>query len=140
MINWRMIWWKTSRNWMIKKNPSILALKKSGCYSLLRGNPAQKEKKSDLLSFSFIFYFSHFTFFCHSLIFLFFYFNIEDNVMFKVWGYWEIFCFLCCVKKYYIYVWSFWTPIGLWEYEYYVWELVEIDEDTNRMNEDACKF
>jgi hypothetical protein len=39
-----------------------------------------------------------------------------------------------------IYVWSFWTPIGLWEYEYYVWELVEIDEDINWMNECACKF
>jgi hypothetical protein len=30
---------------------------------LLGGNPAQKEKKSDLLSFSIIFYFSHFTLF-----------------------------------------------------------------------------
>ena len=25
-------------------------------------------------------------------------------------------------------------------YEYYVWELVEIDEDINQMNECACKF
>jgi hypothetical protein len=30
---------------------------------LLGGNPSQKEKKSDLLSFSLIFYFSHFTLF-----------------------------------------------------------------------------
>jgi len=30
---------------------------------LLGGNPAQKEKKIDLLSFSLIFYFSHFTLF-----------------------------------------------------------------------------
>jgi len=30
---------------------------------LLGGNPAQKEKKTDLLSFSLIFYFSHFTLF-----------------------------------------------------------------------------
>jgi len=30
---------------------------------LLGGNPAQKEKKSDLLSFSLIFYFSHFILF-----------------------------------------------------------------------------
>jgi hypothetical protein len=30
---------------------------------LLRGNPAQKEKKSDLLSFSLIFYFLYFTLF-----------------------------------------------------------------------------
>jgi len=30
---------------------------------LLGGNPAEKEKKSDLLSFSIIFYFSHFTLF-----------------------------------------------------------------------------
>jgi len=53
---------------------------------------------------------------------------------------WE-FCFFYCVKKTKkIYVWSFWTPIGLWEYEYYVWELVEIDEDINWMNECACKF
>jgi len=34
----------------------------------------------------------------------------------------------------------FWTPIGLWEYEYCVWELVEIDENINRMNECACKL
>jgi hypothetical protein len=32
------------------------------------------------------------------------------------------------------------TPIGFWEYEYYVWELVEIDEDINQMNECVCKF
>jgi hypothetical protein len=51
---------------------------------LLGGNPAQKEKKSDLLSFSLIFYFRILLYFCHSLIFLFFYFNIEDNVVFKV--------------------------------------------------------
>jgi len=30
---------------------------------LLGGNPAQKEKKSDLLSFFLVFYFSHFTLF-----------------------------------------------------------------------------
>ena len=36
--------------------------------------------------------------------------------------------------------WSLWTPIGLWEYEYYVWELSEIDEYINWMNECACKF
>jgi hypothetical protein len=30
---------------------------------LLGGNPTQKEKKTDLLSFSLIFYFSHFTLF-----------------------------------------------------------------------------
>jgi hypothetical protein len=30
---------------------------------LLGGNPAQKEKKTDLLSFSLIFYFSHFILF-----------------------------------------------------------------------------
>jgi len=30
---------------------------------LLGGNPAQKERKSDSLSFSLIFYFSHFTLF-----------------------------------------------------------------------------
>jgi hypothetical protein len=29
----------------------------------------------------------------------------------------------------------FWTPIGLWEYEYYVWELVERDDNINWMNE-----
>jgi hypothetical protein len=32
------------------------------------------------------------------------------------------------------------TPIGFWEYKYYVWELVEIDEDINQMNECACQF
>jgi hypothetical protein len=47
---------------------------------LLGGNPTQKEKKTDLLSFSFIFFFCILLSFCHSLIF-------EDNVVFKVWGY-----------------------------------------------------
>jgi hypothetical protein len=66
---------------------------------LLGGNPAQKEKISDLLSFSLIFYFCILLYFCHSLIFLFFYFNIEDNVVFKVWKYEENFGFLCCFSK-----------------------------------------
>jgi len=51
-------------------------------------------------------------------------------------GFW--FSLLRHKKK--IYVSSFWTPIGLWEYEDYVWELIEIDEDKNRMNDCACKF
>jgi hypothetical protein len=33
-----------------------------------------------------------------------------------------------------------WTPIGLWEYKYYVGELVERDDNINWMNECACKF
>ena len=33
-----------------------------------------------------------------------------------------------------------WTPIGFWECEYYIWELIEIDGDMNRMKECACKF
>jgi hypothetical protein len=31
-------------------------------------------------------------------------------------------------------------PIDLWQYEYYVWELVEIDENINWMKEFECKF
>ena len=34
----------------------------------------------------------------------------------------------------------FLTPFGFWEYEYYVWELIELDEDINQMKEYACKF
>jgi alanine racemase len=47
-------------------------------------NPAKKKKKkTDLLSFSLIFYFSHFILFLSfSNISFFFYFNIEDNVVF----------------------------------------------------------
>ena len=45
------------------------------------GNPAQKEKKSDLLSFSLSFIFHILLYFFHSLIFILFYFNIEDNVV-----------------------------------------------------------
>jgi hypothetical protein len=48
---------------------------------LLGGNPT-KEKKSDLLSFSLSFIFHILLYLYHSLIFLFFYFNIEDNVVF----------------------------------------------------------
>jgi hypothetical protein len=32
----------------------------------------------------------------------------------------------------------FWTLIGLWEYEYYVWELVEIDRWKYKLNEWVC--
>jgi hypothetical protein len=49
---------------------------------LLGGNPAQKEKKTDLLSFLLSFIFRILLYFYHSPIFLFFYFNIEDNVVF----------------------------------------------------------
>jgi len=34
----------------------------------------------------------------------------------------------------------FWNPVGLWEYKYYLWELVGIDKNINQMNECACKF
>jgi len=67
---------------------------------LLGGNPTQKEKKNQiffLFPLSFIFHIL--LYFFHSLIFLFFYFNIEDNVVFKVWGYGENFDFLCCFSK-----------------------------------------
>jgi hypothetical protein len=49
---------------------------------LLGGNPAQKEKKSDLLSFSLIFYFSHFI--------LFLSFSYIPFLLFQHWG-------QCCV-------------------------------------------
>jgi len=50
---------------------------------LLGGNPAQKEKKqTDLLSFFLSFIFRILLYFYHSPIFLFFYFYIEDNVVF----------------------------------------------------------
>jgi len=49
---------------------------------LLGGNPAYKEKKTDLLSFPLSFIFRILLYFCHSPIFLFFYFNIEDNIVF----------------------------------------------------------
>jgi len=49
---------------------------------LLGGNPAQKRKKTDLLSFSLIFYFLHFILFLSFSYIPFFYFNIEDNFLF----------------------------------------------------------
>jgi hypothetical protein len=109
---------------------------------LLGGNPSQKKKNHIYFLFPLSFIFPILLYFCHSPIFLFFYFNIEDNVVFKVWGYWENFGFLCCFlkkkkrkneKKSLSFI--FWTPIGLWEYEYYVWELVERDDNINWMNE-----
>jgi hypothetical protein len=57
-----------------------------------------------------------------------------------VWGYWENFGFLCCFSKKKSLSFIFWTSIGLREYEYYIWELVEGDENINWMNECACKF
>jgi hypothetical protein len=50
--------------------------------------PITKRKKNHicfLFPLSFIFHIL--LYFCHSPIFLFFYFKIEDNVVFKVWGY-----------------------------------------------------
>jgi len=51
---------------------------------LLGGNPTQKEKKSDLLSFSIIFYFLHFT--------LFLSFSYISFLLFQHWGQ------CCCLK------------------------------------------
>jgi len=106
--------------------------------ALTRRQPNTKGKKIDLLSFSLSFIFCILLYFCYSLIFHFFYFNFEDNVVFKVWGYEENLIFFVVSKKYICLI--FWTLIGLWEYEYYVWELVEKDENINQMNEYACKF
>ena len=57
-------------------------------------------------SFLYLFTFRLLLYGCHSLIFLFFYFNIEDNVVFKMWGYLENLGFLCCfhVKKIFMFV------------------------------------
>jgi hypothetical protein len=59
----------------------------------------KKKKNQIFFLFSLSFIFRILFYFCHSLIFLFFYFNIEDNVVFKVWGYGENFDFLCCFSK-----------------------------------------
>jgi hypothetical protein len=61
--------------------------------------PNTKKKTRFALFFPYLLFFFILLYFCHYLIFLFFYFNIEDNFMFKVWGYWENFDFLCCVNK-----------------------------------------
>jgi hypothetical protein len=109
--------------------------------ALTRRQPNRKKISDLLFFFPLSFFFHVLPYFCHSFIFVFFYFNIKDNVVFKVWGYWENFGFLCC----FYFFWKslsfiFWTPIGLWEYEYYLWELVGIDKNINQMNECACKF
>jgi len=52
---------------------------------LLGGNPAQKKNQICFL-FPLSFIFRILLYFCHSPLFLFFYFNIEDNVMFKSVG------------------------------------------------------
>jgi hypothetical protein len=61
------------------------------------------------------------------------------------WGQWEdvgflILIFFVIFQKINKLCLIFWTPIGFWEYEYYVRELVEIDEDINQMKEYTCKF
>jgi len=103
-------------------------------------------KKIDLLSFSLIFYFSYFT--------LFLSFSYIPFLLFQHWGqcrvlsvgvlgecWFSYFNFLCCSRKKNKFLCLiFWTPIGLWECEYYKWELIEIDEGINRMKEYACKF
>jgi hypothetical protein len=75
---------------------------------LLGGNPAHKKKQICFL-FPLSFIFIILLYFCHSSIFLFFYFNIEDDVMFQVWGYWEnvgflILIFFVVLKKTNFYV------------------------------------
>jgi hypothetical protein len=104
---------------------------------LLGGNP---KKKSDLISFPLIFYFLYFTLFLSFSYILFLLFQHWEQCCVKMWGYWENFGFLCCFSKKKSLGFIFWTPIGLWECEYYVWELVERDKNINRMNECACKF
>jgi hypothetical protein len=49
---------------------------------LLGGNPAQKKKKQICFIFPLSFIFCILLYFCHSPIFLFFYINNEDNVVF----------------------------------------------------------
>jgi len=49
---------------------------------LLGGNPAQKKIIRFAFFFPLSFIFRILLYFCHSPIFLFFYFNIEDNVVF----------------------------------------------------------
>ena len=105
----------------------------------------QHKKKTDLLSFSLIFYFSHFT--------LFLSFSYIPLILFQHWGqcrvlsvgvlgecWFSYFDFLSCSKKNEFLCLIFWTPIGLWECEYFIWELIEIDKDINRMKKCACKF
>ena len=111
----------------------------------------QHTKKSDLPSFSLILYFSHFiSFFSFSYIPFLLFSTLRTMFCFKCGGIGKMLVFLFWFslffrkkkkeKKEKIYDWSFWTLIGLWEYEYYVWELSEIDEYINWMNECACKF
>jgi hypothetical protein len=72
--------------------------------ALTKRKPSTKIKKNQIcFLFLLSFIFRILLYFYHSLTFLFFYFNIEDNVMFKVWRYWESFGFLCCVKKIYMF-------------------------------------
>ena len=68
---------------------------------LLGGNPTKKNQFFFPLSFIF----HILPYFNHSLIFLLFYFKIEDNVVFKVWGvlgeFW--FSLLFIIKKRYMF-------------------------------------
>jgi hypothetical protein len=57
----------------------------------LTGRQPSTKKNQICFLFPLSFIFCILFYFCHSLIFLFFHFNIEDNVVFKVWGYWENF-------------------------------------------------
>jgi hypothetical protein len=108
--------------------------------------PNTERKKNRFALFSLIFYFWHFT--------LFLSFSYIPFLLFQHWGqicvlsvgvlgecWFSHFDFLCCSKKKNKFLCLiFWTPIGLWECEYYIWELIEIDEDINRMKECPCKF
>jgi hypothetical protein len=53
--------------------------------ALIRRQPNKKIRIASF--FPYLFFFCILLYFCYSPIFLFFYFNIEDNVVFKVWGY-----------------------------------------------------
>jgi hypothetical protein len=106
--------------------------------------PSTKRKKNRFAFLSLIFYFLYFT--------LFLSFSYIPFLLFQHWGQCRVlsvgvlgecwfsnFGFLCYFSKKKLCL-IFWTSIGFWEYEYYVWELVEIDEDINQMKECACKF
>jgi hypothetical protein len=96
------------------------------------------------------FLFSYLLFFLILIYFL--SFSYVPLLLFQHWGqccvlrvgvlgeFWfSYFSFLCCSLKKKLCL-IFLTPIGFWEYKYYVWELIEIDEDINQMKEYACKF
>jgi hypothetical protein len=103
---------------------------------LIGGNPTKKNQICFLFSYLLCFAF-YFIFF---ILWYFFSFisTLRKMLCLKCGGIKRILVFFVVFQKKKVLSFIFWTLIGLWEYKYYVWELVKIDRWKYKLNEWVC--